>query len=198
MKRLPINTALFIVGILVTSILITACAQASNPSPANPSPPTSTAAPSQPEATATNLPTDPPPTPTTIASPTIEPTETPAPEITLDIVLPEGDADSGEKRADAKCLGCHEHPGFPQFTSSDDLPGIAERGELRLSDAGYEGNATNNQEYIIESILLPKVYLVPGEWRRSMPIFTLDEISEQDIADIIAWMNTIEQPTEQE
>jgi hypothetical protein len=70
------------------------------------------------------------------------------------------------------------------------MPPISERGELHIGDPTYEGSASTDQEYIIESVLLPGAYVVEGEWEEEMPTYFKDIIDDQDLADIIAWMGT--------
>jgi hypothetical protein len=69
---------------------------------------------------------------------------------------------------------------------------MLERGEVRIADPAYEGSASTNWEYIIESILFPEVYVVPGSWVEPMPTDFSDRLTEQDLADILAWMDTFE------
>ena len=110
-------------------------------------------------------------------------------------------AEGNEKRGGVKggtfrCTKCHaneELPDYaPPFSSTDDLPPIMARGELRISDPAYQGRATTNQEYIIESILLPEVYVVPGEWADVMPYDYHTLLTDEDIAEISAWLATFE------
>jgi hypothetical protein len=122
---------------------------------------------------------------------------TPLPEIDLDIELPEGDPQSGYLTAIRRgCHSCHvdeEHQERgPRFVAFDDLPNIFERGEFRIADPAYEGRASTNWEYVIESILVPEAYFVPGDWNEPMPVPIYNIPTEQELADIIAWMKTLE------
>ncbi|MFN2126423.1 MAG: c-type cytochrome [Anaerolineales bacterium] len=114
-------------------------------------------------------------------------------ETNLNIKLPDGDAEIGFNRAvKFRCFGCHvQEPMGPQFDSVEDLPHIMERGAIRIADPTYQGNATTNLEYIVESILVPEIYLVPGEWEDVMPTYFGEIMNEQDLADVIAWMETL-------
>jgi len=143
------------------------------------------------------------PTATTKPSPTLEPTipptqtTTPQPVISLDLDLPEGDPDSGLSPARSYgCFGCHADPNYdtfgPSFESSDGMPAIARRGKFRIADPEYEGNASSDLEYVIESIILPEAYIVEGEWEEAMPKHYGATVDNQDLADIIAWMATFE------
>ena len=170
---------------LSISFLFTACGKAAQPTPtiipSTPIPPTPTS-----EPTFTPQPTSTP-----------ESTLTPLPEIELNIELPEGDPEKGFLTAIRYgCQGCHandDHPeNGPRFVDTDDMPNIFERGEVRIADPDYQGQATTNFEYIIESILLPEAYFVPGEWPKAMSTFNINIITDQEIADITAWMETLE------
>jgi len=125
------------------------------------------------------------------------PTLTPFPEIDLDIELPEGDPENGFLLSVRRgCHGCHvdeNHPGkAPRFVAYDNLPNIFERGESRIADPDYEGRATTNWEYIIESIYIPDIYHAPGEWKEPMFVSIYNPITNEELADIIAWMKTLE------
>jgi len=126
--------------------------------------------------------------------PTSAPTSTPVIEIDLDIKLPEGNSERGRKIAlKFTCIGCHvNNPNFIHFDSADNLPSIMEIGEVRIADPAYEGTATTNLEYILESILLTEIYIVPGDWEENMSPFLSDRMTDQDLADVIAWMSTFE------
>ncbi|MFN2196284.1 MAG: hypothetical protein ACK2UW_09200 [Anaerolineales bacterium] len=124
---------------------------------------------------------------------TAEPTATP--DINLNMVLPEGNPKKGYTTAIRRgCQGCHaneEHADYgPRFTAYDDLPPILERGEVRISEPGYLGQATSNWEYFIESVYLPEAYLVPGEWPEPMSTLYYHILPEQELADIVAWITS--------
>ena len=68
-----------------------------------------------------------------------------------------------------------------------------ERGEIRMIDPDYIGNASTNLDYIVESILLPEVYIVHVEGATEEMSPSIGKLlTEQDLADIIAWLNTFE------
>ena len=143
----------------------------------------------QPTATLTSSPT---PEPTL----TPEPTATPLPKIDLDIELPEGDAQKGFTTAIRySCHGCHVnelHPASgPRFAADAEIPFILERGTIRIALPEYKGQATTNQEYIIESVFLPEAYLAPGEWEETMPTYFYQTMTDQELADILAWVATL-------
>jgi hypothetical protein len=74
------------------------------------------------------------------------------------------------------------------FQATKDMPGMLERAEIRISSPDCFGRATTSQEYIIESILLPEIYIVPGEWFKPMTQYHLDLMTEQELADLITWI----------
>jgi hypothetical protein len=137
--------------------------------------------------------TAPPPTDTPVP-PTEEPAPTPLPTADLEMELPEGMAERGAVRAvKYRCAGCHvqNEAGLP-FAATEEWPVMKERGALRIADPAYAGIATTSQEYTLESILVPEVYVVPGDWGEAMPTHLGVTMSAQDIADVLAWIETLE------
>ena len=65
---------------------------------------------------------------------------------------------------------------------------MLERLELRIAEAGYTGFASTADEYILEAIIDPSVDIVPGEWEYKMDEVYDEELSEKDLAVIIAWL----------
>jgi hypothetical protein len=140
---------------------------------------------------------------------TLSPTDTPEPTATeptqkrlprypfdrpdISMTLPEGDPERGEKLALARvCITCHvNEDGPPRLGADGNLPAIFERATLRIADPAYSGNATTPVEYLIESITDPRIYEVDGNWLESMTDNYYD-LPVQELADIIAWMLTIE------
>ena len=125
------------------------------------------------------------------------PTSSPTAEISIDLQMEiaEGDPLRGRNAAlKYSCYGCHVDPGKygPHFASSEELPRIMERGELRIADPAYEGSAATNREYIIESIFLPENYILPGEWEKAMPLTFHLRMTDTELANIMAWLSTLE------
>jgi hypothetical protein len=176
--------------LLSFSFLATACVQTA--------PPTATMAPAStpapPTATMTLPPTAAPPTATMTSAPMAALTTAPVIEIDLDMELPEGDPDRSQSRViQFGCVRCHNQGARgPDFGASAGLPSILERGELRIADPAYQGNASTNREYIIESIFLPEVYVVAGNWPEGMPTDFAERLTEQDLADIFLWLGSFE------
>jgi mono/diheme cytochrome c family protein len=134
----------------------------------------------------------------TLTDKTVDPADIkpmPVLEVDLGMSVEEGNPVRGRVTGSVyRCLACHadeEVVGYaPPFASTEDLPPIMERGELRIADPAYEGQAASNQEYVLESIFMPGVYLVPGEWKDTMPYNFHDYITDEELADIMAWMKT--------
>ncbi len=150
----------------------------STPTPTPSATPTATAAPTNtPTASATPVPTA-----TATMTPTVEPTE----DTTSS--LPQGDATAGEvlfrqgKGAAAPpCITCHQ-PAQSPFALGPVMTGIAERASARVEGLTAEA-------YIHQSIVEPDAYLVPG-FRPVMPGVYDEHLTEQEIADIIAYLMT--------
>lgn len=110
----------------------------------------------------------------------------------ITVELPEGDVTNGEALATSiGCAACHVlAPTGPAWAASADLPGIGERGELRIADAAYTGSAETAQQYLLESIVQPGVFLV-SDFQDLMPHTYGATLGKQDVADLIAYMLTI-------
>ena len=116
-------------------------------------------------------------------------------DITID--LPEGNAEDGAFQGRRwQCVECHiTHPTAPNFGASETGPSVAVRAETLINEPGYTGSATTAEEYLIESILLPEAYIVPG-WDviadspsdGPMPLDFGEKMTAQELADIIAWL----------
>ena len=121
--------------------------------------------------------------------------------------LPAGDAASGEQIAvtPGGCTACHISTGGaatlgPDWMASGDPDGqgIGTRAELRLEAADYAGTATSGDQYLFESIVQPDAYIVPGNasyapaGQSIMPHNYGTTLSAQQVADIIAYLQTIE------
>jgi mono/diheme cytochrome c family protein len=114
--------------------------------------------------------------------------------IDIAIELPAGDPANGESLATSQgCVGCHVSTQTgPAWAPSGDTPGIGARAGLRIDQADYTGQATTAEQYLFESIVNPNVYVVEGFAPNLMPGTYGDTLSPQDVADLIAYMRTIE------
>ena len=127
---------------------------------------------------------------TVTALPTLRPAATTPPPATP-TPLPSdhqtGDASAGEvifhdgKGSAAACVNCHAtEPGA--FSLGPVMTGISER-------AGSRVEGMSDEEYLHQSILQPGEFVVPG-FRPVMPPTYGENLTEQDIADIIAYLMT--------
>ena len=133
------------------------------------------------------------------------PTATPIPDpLSSDVAqtLPAGDATRGADLVKTNaCTACHiDAPTGPAWlaAASTDGKGIATRAEERINDPDYTGEAATAEEYLLESIIHPNAYLVPGATyvvaatgNSVMPATYIDTFGQQVAADIIAYLLTI-------
>jgi mono/diheme cytochrome c family protein len=110
--------------------------------------------------------------------------------------LPAGDAASGEAlTVSLGCVACHVTATVGPAWLADADPdgqGIGTRAEARYQAADYTGNATSAAQYLHESVVLPNDYLTPGFAAGLMPQTYGDTLSAQNLADIIAYLQTLE------
>ncbi|MGW8249039.1 MAG: c-type cytochrome [Anaerolineales bacterium] len=111
----------------------------------------------------------------------------------ITVELPEGDPVNGEALAASKaCIGCHVSTTTgPAWPPSGSTPGIGERAETRYTEADYTGNATSAEQYLLEAIVQPNVFVVEGFPENVMPGNFGQTLTAQDAADLIAYMLTI-------
>jgi len=95
---------------------------------------------------------------------------------------------------DPRCVNCGDAPGWLP-NSTDATPpneGIATRAQHRFKDPDYTGAATSADGYLLESIIEPNAYVVHGFQIPSiMPSSFGKKLSPQDLADIIAYLDTL-------
>lgn len=92
----------------------------------------------------------------------------------------------------AGCPVCHMIPGV---SGADGKVGpkliLGETGRSRLADPGYKGQAASVHEYVIESILNPSVYVVPGYPDRTMPSWYGQKLSAMALDRIAAYLESL-------
>jgi len=108
--------------------------------------------------------------------------------------LPEGDAANGEQLATSLgCTACHvAAPTGPAWPPKDGEPGIGTRAQTRPQQPDYTGNAEDAHQYLYEAIVAPDVYIVPGFQPGIMPKTYGNQLTDQDLADMIAYLLSIE------
>jgi hypothetical protein len=131
--------------------------------------------------------------------PTPKPLPSETEQIGTDITveLPAGNRFRGELLHDQLgCSGCHITDAVaPQWRTFDGIenPGLSEVAASRWQEPNYTGTATNGVEYLIESTVLPDIYVVDGYDIALMSVNYGKQISKQDMADIVAFLMAIGQ-----
>jgi len=107
--------------------------------------------------------------------------------------LPEGNAAAGEALAKSQgCTACHiDAPTGPAWLPSADQSGIGDRAATRLTDPTYTGAASTPEQYLHESIVNPNAYVVDGFPANVMPQTYGDNLTSQNVADLIAYLLTL-------
>jgi hypothetical protein len=115
------------------------------------------------------------------------------------IPLVTGDESVSEIFTRAGCPVCHIVPGIPGARGQVGPPLVlATTGLRRLGDPSYRGQAGTVREYIVESVLNPGMYVVPGYPERTMPDWygmKLSALAVEKIADYLE--RQVEIPSEQ-
>ena len=91
--------------------------------------------------------------------------------------------------ARAGCPVCHTIPGI-QGAEGRVGPALVlgSTGPQRLADPKYKGTSKTVREYVIESILNPDVYVVPGYPDRAMPRWYGQKLSAEALDKIAAYL----------
>lgn len=92
----------------------------------------------------------------------------------------------------AGCPVCHTIPGI---TGAEGRVGpplhLGSTGPTRLADPRYSGRAKTVREYIIESIVAPQDYIVPGYPERTMPPWYGSKLSAAALDQMAAYLEQI-------
>ena len=107
--------------------------------------------------------------------------------------LPAGDAEKGkELAASLACTACHiTAPTGPAWEASADQPGVGTRAGERYQAADYTGKAASAEQYLFESIVDTNTYLVTGFPANVMPQAYAAQLTDQNMADLIAYLETL-------
>ncbi len=107
--------------------------------------------------------------------------------------LPTGDPVNGEALANSQgCVGCHVSTATgPAWPPSEGQAGIGDRAASRIEQADYTGNASTGEQYLLESIVQPNVFVVEGYPANIMLGNYGETLTPQEAADLIAYMLTI-------
>ena len=88
------------------------------------------------------------------------------------VPLVTGDEPIAEIFARAGCAVCHTVPGIPGADGRVGPPLLlGATGPARLADSSYRGHAQTVHEYVIESVIDPGAFVVPGYPAHTMPIW---------------------------
>lgn len=114
----------------------------------------------------------------------------PVPQLTPAMVpLVTGDEPIGLLFQRAGCPVCHTIPGI---AGAEGRVGpkliLGQTGPSRLADPGYRGQATSIHDYVIESVLTPGVYVVPGYPDHTMPTWYGQKLSAAALEKIAAYL----------
>ncbi len=90
------------------------------------------------------------------------------------------------------CAACHTIPGILAAKGREGPRLVlGTNGPKRLADPNYHGTATTVHEYIMESILAPGVYVVPGYPDRVMPRWYGKKLSANALDKIISYLERV-------
>ena len=105
------------------------------------------------------------------------------------VPLVTGDEPITEIFTRAGCAVCHTVPGIPGADGRVGPPlilGIT--GPTRLTDPAYRGHAKTVHDYVIESVIDPGVFVVPGYPAGTMPIWYGAKLSALALEKIAAYL----------
>ena len=110
--------------------------------------------------------------------------------------LPVGHVAAGEQLTTTLgCVACHIQtdvgPGW-MADKDPDGKGVALRAGERIAASDYTGTATTPEQYLRESIVRPDDHVVEGYPSSTMVMTYGDQLSTQDVADLIAYLMTLE------
>lgn len=92
----------------------------------------------------------------------------------------------------AGCPVCHTIPGIPGATGRVGPPLVlGTTGPARLTAPGYTGHAKTVREYIVESIVAPQAYVVPGYPDRTMPPWYGTKLSAAALDQMAAYLERL-------
>jgi len=130
--------------------------------------------------------------PATVVMASVEAVGTNVAEIEAELVNYTGDPVNGQalyNGAAFACMGCHMNAAVAPLTQNT-YPNLLNG--TRLSDPALAGYTPDR--YLIESIVAPNAYIVPGYPAGVMPQNFGDRLSYQDLADILAYIKSYDDP----
>ncbi|HKQ36185.1 MAG TPA: hypothetical protein VJT11_12840 [Nitrospiraceae bacterium] len=126
-----------------------------------------------------------------IESPSVTPvTASPVPVLAPGMIpLVTGDEPITEIFTKAGCLVCHTVPGIPGADGRVGPPLVlGATGSARLTDPAYRGHAKTVHEYVIESVIEPGVFVVPGYPAGTMPTWYGAKLSALALEKIASYL----------
>ena len=95
----------------------------------------------------------------------------------------------------AGCPVCHTIPGIPGAEGRVGPPlWLGTTGAGRLADPAYRGHAKTVREYVVESVLEPGVFVVPGYPAKTMPAWYGTKLSALALEKISAYLELLQEP----
>ena len=123
------------------------------------------------------------------------PSVTPVPASSVTALAPgmvplvTGDEPIAEIFTRAGCLACHTVPGIPGANGRVGPPLVlGATGPARLADPAYRGHAKTVHEYVIESVLDPGLFVVPGYPAATMPTWYGAKLSALALEKIASYL----------
>jgi hypothetical protein len=120
---------------------------------------------------------------------------TPAPVSSAAVLAPDmvplvtGDEPIAEIFTKAGCSVCHTVPGIPGADGRVGPPLLlGTTGPVRLADPAYRGNAKTVHDYVIESVIEPGMFVVPGYPSGTMPLWYGAKLSALALEKIASYL----------
>ncbi len=105
------------------------------------------------------------------------------------IPLVTGEEPIGDIFVRAGCVVCHTIPGIPGASGQVGPPlALGTTGEQRIKDPSYRGQARTVREYIAESVLDPRQFIVQGYPALTMPTWYGSKLSALALEKIAAYL----------
>ena len=105
------------------------------------------------------------------------------------VPLVTGDEPIAEIFTRAGCLVCHTVPGIPGADGRVGPPLLlGATGSVRLADPAYRGHARTVHDYVIESVLEPGLFVVPGYPAGTMPTWYGAKLSALALEKIASYL----------
>jgi len=105
------------------------------------------------------------------------------------VPLVTGDEPIAEIFTKAGCLVCHTVPGIPGADGRVGPPLVlGATGPARLVDPTYRGHAKTVHDYVVESVIEPGVFVVPGYPAGTMPIWYGAKLSALALEKIASYL----------